>query len=427
MSIGAFERVRRDSSPAMSGAGTISVYWPKNSPWDGALSSTTDVRLSATNSKWMLDALHSRTVGRTPLEILVKGIDYGGPMASSHYHWTEIGRQVNIDVPEQGLNGRRVYRGSWWPVQPWNVVPLVAPSSSYMTAMGTKGIAQSAPTRPQAGLTQFVAELKDIPKAPILGLYRAIARGGRKKDLIRRASKGIGHEYLNIEFGWRPLQQDMKDFHKSVKNASKTIDQLLRDSGRTVRRKRTLRDETITSAPSQSPFATIGAGPTSSHLTAVQGIITEKSDTIRVWFAGAFTYYISAGPSYISRAKKNEQIISKLFGTRFGIDTLWELSPWSWALDWVGNIGDVARNLAAFSNDGLVLRYGYVMYHQTTTETRSLVARFKSDNSLQSTTSTLVREQKLRQGATPFGFGLTWSGFNNRQLAIAAAIGLTRR
>lgn len=292
--------------------------------------------------------------------------------------------------------------------------------------MGTKGIAQSAPTRPQAGLTQFVAELKDIPKAPILGLYKAIAKGGRKKDLIKRAANGIGHEYLNFEFGWRPLQQDMKDFHKSVKDASKTIDQLLRDSGKVVRRRRTLREETVSDPPFESAFQTIGYGPTSVHLQAIQGVITEKSISTRVWFSGAFTYYISAGPSYISVAKRNEQILSKLFGTRFGIDTLWELTPWSWALDWVGNIGDVARNIAAFSNDGLILRYGYVMYHQKATETRSLTAIDKGSGRPVTTTATCVREYKTREGATPFGFGLSWSGFSSRQLAIAAALGLSR-
>ena len=187
-----------------------------------------------------------------------------------------------------------------------------------------------------------------------------------------------------------------------------------------------MRDDTTTTV-SQSGISHIGAGPSSIFLAAVQGTITETKNTIRVWFSGAFTYYISAGPGYKSVARRNEQVLSKLFGTRFGVDTLWELTPWSWALDWVGNIGDVATNLAAFSNDGLIMRYGYVMYHQKVTDSRSLTARFKSDNTFQSTTATLVREYKMRQAATPYGFGLTWSGFNNRQLAIAAAIGLTRR
>jgi hypothetical protein len=38
---------------------------------------------------------------------------------------------------------------------------------------------------------------------------------------------------------------------------------------------------------------------------------------------------------------------------------------------------------------------------------------------------TLVSETKVRRKATPFGFGLTWNGFNAVQLAIAAALGIS--
>jgi hypothetical protein len=39
----------------------------------------------------------------------------------------------------------------------------------------------------------------------------------------------------------------------------------------------------------------------------------------------------------------------------------------------------------------------------------------------------LVSETKVRRKANPFGFGITWAGLSQRQQAIAAALGLTRR
>lgn len=411
--LGFFTRGRYDVSVANEAGGTIIQYRT-----DGRVADTFKTRMSASNAKSMLDGLH----GRRPKP----GKSWGGPLVANSHEWTFPGKRVRYDVPAKWPAGRWTYVGEWWPEAPWTVVPLSVPLPTYLTAMGTKGIAQAAPTRPQAGLTQFVAELKDIPKAPILGLYRAIAKGGRKKDLIRRAGNGIGHEYLNFEFGWRPLVADMMDFHKSTKKASKTIDQLLRDSGRDVKRRRQLRSDTVRAPESESPLNTIGAGPSSQFLTPVDKLRTNSTIYTDVWFEGVFTYYISAGDSYFSAARRNEQVLSKLYGTRFGIDTLWELTPWSWALDWVGNIGDVARNLAAFSNDGLVLKRGWIMYHQRHVVSKSLIARRIDNGMLDSTTAALLRDIKMRQAATPFGFGLSWSGFSDRQLAIAAALGLSR-
>ena len=403
--------------------GTSKVYYPHGYGHTGELfASPITKSISVYGSEIMNDSTH----GRRPRGKLAKIVDWGGSMTRSTYRWDLSHPNISIDVPENGFTGRRTYDGYWIPVSLWTATHIAVPATSYLDAMGTKGIALASPTRPQAGLTQFIAELKELPKAPILGLYKSLASGGRKKDFIRKAKRGIGHEYLNFEFGWRPLQKDMEDFHKSAMNASKTIDQYLRDSGRPVRRKRKLVETKSQSDVSYGSANHIGAGPDTNHLVAIDRTQTITYTTLNVWFEGSFTYYISAGDNWVSEAKRNEQILSKLAGTRFGIDTLWELTPWSWALDWVANIGDVARNLAAFANDGLVLHYAYVMYHQTEVQTTTLRARSKADGSIMTTSASLHKELKMRHRATPFGFGLTLTGFSTRQLAIVAALGLSR-
>lgn len=398
--------------------GVAKVYYP-----NGVLAGSTTSSINVFGKETMTDSTH----GPRPKGKYRRIVDWGGEMFRSTIHWDLSRPETVIDVPRRDMfTGRRTYRGYWLPTNLWSTGYLVVPSDAFLTGMGTKGIALSSPTRPQAGLTQFIAELKDLPKAPILSLYRSLAKGGRKKDFIRRAKRGAGHEYLNLEFGWRPLLQDMKDFHKSAMNASKTIDQYLRDSGRVVRRRRILFDETTSGPIAYSTIKNIGVGPTSDHLAAIEGTRTSSVNRKTVWFSGSFTYYITAGDSWFSTTKRNEQILSKLAGTRFGIDTLWELTPWSWALDWVGNIGDVARNLAAFSSDGLVLHYAYLMYNETDTEIRTLRARNLGTGKIDETALTCRRELKIRKRATPFGFGLTWMGFSARQLAIVAALGLSR-
>jgi len=73
------------------------------------------------------------------------------------------------------------------------------------------------------------------------------------------------------------------------------------------------------------------------------------------------------------------------------------------------------------------MRYGYIMEHSLVRD--EIV--FAGSTGLQSSGSlppivTLLAESKVRQAATPFGFGLLLSNFSTRQKAIMAALGLTK-
>jgi hypothetical protein len=116
-----------------------------------------------------------------------------------------------------------------------------------------------------------------------------------------------------------------------------------------------------------------------------------------------------------------------LLGIRITPEVLWNLAPWSWAIDWFSNLGDVVSNLSDWATDGLALRYGYIMEHKSIYVTYSLVGkpRFLPEGTFASDVIA-YRETKRREKATPFGFGLDWNTFSPRQLAIAAALGITR-
>jgi hypothetical protein len=120
----------------------------------------------------------------------------------------------------------------------------------------------------------------------------------------------------------------------------------------------------------------------------------------------------------------------KLLGLSLTPDVLWELTPWSWALDWFSNMGNVIQNVTNFATQGSILRYGYVMETTTITDTytlRGLTKRVSGSVpvSIEPTIS-FTTEVKQRRKANPFGFGLTWEGLSPFQLSIAAALGLSR-
>jgi hypothetical protein len=115
-----------------------------------------------------------------------------------------------------------------------------------------------------------------------------------------------------------------------------------------------------------------------------------------------------------------------LYGTTITPDVLWELTPWSWAVDWFTNAGDVINNVTNFSQFGLIMQYGYMMETYSTkilnTLDRSGLLGHE-DQVPPPSSATIV--SKVRREANPFGFGLSNSSLSLEQIAIAAAVGIT--
>jgi hypothetical protein len=160
----------------------------------------------------------------------------------------------------------------------------------------------------------------------------------------------------------------------------------------------------------------------------------------RTWFSGAYTYHYDQGETLWKRMMAAEQRANRVYGLRLSPALLWELAPWSWLVDWKSNFGDVMTNISAFSKDGLVLCWGYVMCEMTITDTYSFsgVGAYLPPGETQAkhgrsgvrngVSVSFQTKVKKRLRATPYGFGLdpNWSDFSDRQLSILGALGITR-
>jgi len=126
-------------------------------------------------------------------------------------------------------------------------------------------------------------------------------------------------------------------------------------------------------------------------------------------------------------------IAKQVFGAKLTPETLWNLTPWSWAVDWFSNTGDVLSNVSSWKSDGLVMQYGYIMETSITRHTYRYIPT-KNWNGVSPYTGDykaippLIVEKisKIRRRANPFGFGVTWDGLSPIQATIAAALGLSR-
>lgn len=301
-----------------------------------------------------------------------------------------------------------------------------SPASSYQTLLskGATAIARTIPTNSAADVATFLGELREgLPSIIGSAMFKSGFRDYRK----------VGGEYLNVEFGWKPLISDVQKFYTAVKDSDKILAQLRRDSGRNVRRKYRFPIETDTTETVMLTGRT--ASPWPINNTGYQVLVSNGANarltkttkvTREVWFSGCYTYYLDPGDTAMGKAVRFQQEAAKLLGLELTLETLWNLAPWSWAVDWFTNVGDVIHNMVAFSQDGLVMRYGYLMETAIHEETYTMTGiKSQQGNIPDSLTETFRTISKTRIKASPWGFGFN-GGISNRQLAIVAALGISR-
>jgi hypothetical protein len=258
---------------------------------------------------------------------------------------------------------------------------------------------------------QFLVELRDIPVLPL------------KMLLKLKNFRSLGHEYLNVQFGWLPFVQDLQKMVQLTHRLSARLAQLRRDNGQSVRRKLTVFQNTVVTPQADLNFSVFpslvtGFYESGQSFTAKGSIKTDERHT----FAGKFRYFVKdiGMPAYDRRA------MAVLYGVLPTPSLLYEVMPWSWLIDWFSNVGDVMSNMSANAVDNLVAEYAYGMTSFIQEETYSASIRLKNVTGTLVTGCSKFTETKLRSAASPYGFGLTSGNLSGYQMSILGALGLSR-
>jgi hypothetical protein len=336
--------------------------------------------------------------------------------------YSTLGDRLDFSQNSNPFSIGNHYRGGQWAryesPRTSNFPEVYPTSNAVLDAYGTSAIARILPTNPLAGLATFIGEAREGLPSIVGSNIRG--RAGR--------AKSAGSEYLNVEFGWKPLVNDLKKFADSAVNSQEEIAKFENNSGKRIKRHYTWDDVTTTSVQdwgTATPVPNLFTGYYNTYL----GRLTLTTTTrLRKWFSGCFTYYLPPFDPNGDNKKRNSMIRNRLYGTRLTPEVLWDLTPWTWAADWVGNLGDVFHNVSAFRNDGLVMPYGYVMHSYSVTHTWMLQGiEYKSYPGEKHTfTQSFTTTCKQRRKASPYGFGLNPAFFTGRRLAILAALGISR-
>lgn len=222
-------------------------------------------------------------------------------------------------------------------------------SNADMNSLAWEILAKTNPSVPSVNIPAYLGELKDIP--------------GSTRDFGRSLLRSVAAGYITWRWAVKPLVKDLANlynFQKSVNNRMRLL-YLLRD-GRTLRRRCNL------------------SRTSSSYINNVQlnNIVYFLNGTRRV--VGRQETWGTAEWKLLPDSKLPTMGYNALFDKAWqstsGIDSYgalaaaWELTPWSWLVDWFSNVGTCINA----SNNSLGLTFGRISLMRTSTTKSEYVA-----------------------------------------------------
>jgi hypothetical protein len=293
--------------------------------------------------------------------------------------------------------------------------PSVNETDEELATLGASLVSKLAPTAPHNSVFTSLGELRNdgLPSIPFLSFLK----GGKLPEKV-------GGEYLNYQFGIAPTISDIKSIHETVKKADKLWKQYLRDSGRLVRRRMDMDPETTVETGTLATGSSyIPLNTTSSYWSSVGPITHNTTTTRKRWFSAAYMYYVDESSlagmdGWLERAHY-------LYGWKPTPSAAYNLTAWSWLLDWFTNTGDVIDNISLYLEDPFLTRWAYIM--EETSVVRDITQQLIDNEGHEHTAAIRYTTSiKKRRKVNPFHMGFKGEALTGHQLAILAALGLTK-
>lgn len=296
---------------------------------------------------------------------------------------------------------------------------------SHMNKLGADFISRTIPTQSHASLAQFAGELRE-------GLPDILGFDWKGKGGLRPSRDG---GQLSLQFGWIPFIKDLSKMFNAVVNSKQLFEQYVRNSaefGSTVRRNRVsdpvvqVVSDTIQNSvrpdglPSDSYWDSqvlyMGGSPTVDKVRRFETLTTQAS------FSSRYMYSVNEAEDLLSRLDYYATKANYILGFKLTPDVLYELTPWSWLLDWQTDIGSILKNASLFADGNLVLQYGYVMFRETREIGYSSPGLVLDSNTKLNVDTIWKTEYKTRVKASPYGFGVSNENLSQNQIDTLLAL-----
>ena len=370
--------------------------------------------------------------------------DKGHYVSGGPFYTSRISSFINpgtvVDAYGESGPNSFYYSGPVWPAFPtggeesnlsW-VSQFKANTEKALAKDGATAISLTSPTNPTSDLGTTLAETfrEGVPSLPGIQSWK------RRTEV----AKAAGSEYLNYVFGWAPLLNEVHQVRDTARHHRDIMKNYQNGEGKNTHRRFDFPLQKTSKRYSEGNGYAL-EGPGNSMFLYINKQASQRDVSVvtetKKWFEGCYTY---GGPSSTDSWRSAMGFGSQadhLFGLTLTPDVLWELTPWSWAVDWFSNTGDVINNVTNFGLAGLVMRYGYMMeetIQRITVEIphtyfNRLISKSPFNYTWQDSGPASCGYEirtKVRAPASPFGFSIGWEGLSPTQLAITAALGITK-
>jgi hypothetical protein len=239
----------------------------------------------------------------------------------------------------------------------------------------------------------------------------------------------MAEQNLNYQFGWAPFIGDMIKLYDAYNSFNKRYAQVKRDNGHWIRR-----GGTVATAREVSEVTTVnGAGVVYPALTGdfyrdpANSVTTKLWTSVDrdIWFRGQFKYYIPGFHKDLNDLDQYELMMAAIrhYGLSINPSVVWELTPWTWLVDWFSNAGAVINNISRVMTDQLVSRDACIMGHAKHVAWNDSTIHLNSGDIHCLWYQTADTKKRLL--ANPYGFGLSYDDLSYRQLSILVSLGIT--
>ena len=307
-------------------------------------------------------------------------------------------------------------------------------------SLGPSAYDKLRPRMEEAGASVFIAELRDLA-----GMLRTSAGffkgrweglgGNRFLKTMAGSPKEAADHFLNHQFGWVPFISDLQKFYAVWQEQNAILKRKAEENGIWIERTRTISKSeayTVTHSglsggiPWRNEFnAMCNAFPGTSAFYKYAQIETITS---KIWATGKFTYYRPEfdinRTDYESNWMEAQRLLT-LYGVRVNPSVLWKVTPWTWLIDWFAGFGAWLDRLQSFGLDGVASQYMYIMKRSSIRTQHVVDVNWINGPSTFIWTNSVESKQR-EEADNPFSYALPVGGLSPKQLAIMAALGLSR-
>lgn len=328
-------------------------------------------------------------------------------------------------------------------VESFNGMDLpVGPTEEASLSEAAAMVRNSVPAQSEVDLFLFLGELKDFPK--ILSSV----------NYVPRQAKEVGGGYLNYAFGIAPTVSDVRALASTIGASIAILERFRNNSRRQLRRRRerslfddfTARtgwaqttglhalvslDGVIVKCHDVLPHGTSSGYDAS--LSSLWSWSCKRSRVLRTF--ATYEYFIPEPQGFGSRLQHYQKMADQLVGTGLSPGALYDLTPFSWLVDYFVDIGGLIRYQQAIAGNSVVAtRIGHsvedrVEFSAQISEIRKTpddtLGRYRTENAVVNllTPTTLTYKKVRRRSGSPYSMNPT-ATLSRQQWGILGALGL---